>query len=294
VARLLAGALVVASLCVLAYKLAALAMAQPRFQVSPESLVTEALPAWMPAPVAEAVRADLRALPPVSIFSPSLESTLVERLTASPWIAGVPRIERMFPNRVRIEIDVRRPVAVQRDGDDRLLLDADGRVLHRESARTPAPFPYPVLAIEGTRAPKPPRPGEVATDDRVRSAVYASAEILDHLALWRERLPDVHLAAIDLDRDEKGTVAMPGEVILVTRGGVRIRWGRPARSEHFGLLEPPIERKIDYLARVNAHFPGLFGVDEVWVAGEYPSYRPSVGGAPLVLIPPVASAGLDS
>jgi len=296
VVRIFTGFAVLVFLGVIAHQLAGVAMTHPRFQVRSDTLVSEITPRWLPDSLAQQLREDLRGLPTVSIFDPALESKLVAGLSQSPWVGEVRRIERIFPDRVRVDLSLRRPVAACNVGEVRVLLDEDGRALARESVRKPTAFPYDVLHIEGVKLDQPPAAGDLCGQEGVRAGVLAAAELLAHESLWRDRVPDVRVRAVDVARRGRTEAAPDGEVFLRTRSQVLIRWGRPAKAETYGILEPPVAAKIDNLARVNELYPGLRGLDEVWVGFDQPSYRPMVVGKkddpPMIVVPRKGQGGV--
>jgi hypothetical protein len=266
VAMVVAGVLVLVVFGLASERIANAARNDPRFMVDPTLLVQQALPHWMPNEVVTNVREHLRKVRPRSIFAENFEDDLRSELrAASWWIEDVGRVERLFPNRVRVDLVMRKPVATIDRGDQCVLVDADGRVLYTEPRSRPTSFVIgPRLQIRGAAEDKSLELGAIASDPQVVAGARVAAEVLSQCSSERRILPRVQIIAVEVVHPTIGLGAIPGIVHLVTDRNVLIRWGR-ARSDPSGSTEQPVERKLKALERVEARFPGLSGLDEVRV-----------------------------
>ncbi|MBL8768381.1 MAG: hypothetical protein JNL94_13485 [Planctomycetes bacterium] len=266
IAKVVAGVLVLVVFGLVGERVADAARKDPRFIVDPTLLVHGQLPHWMPNEVVTNVREHLRSVRPRSIFAERFEDDLrAELRAASWWIEDVRTVERLFPNRVRIDMIMRKPIATIDRGDTCLLVDGQGRVLYAEPRSRPTAFGFtPRLQIRGAAEDKFVELGEIAGDPQIVAGARVAAEVLDVCSSERRILPRVQIQAIDVAHPTTGLGAIPGVVHLVTDRNVLIRWGR-ARSDPSGSTEQPVERKVKALERVEARFPGLSGLDEVRV-----------------------------
>lgn len=133
-----------------------------------------------------------------------------QALEEIPWIAAA-RVERFLPNRLRVEIEERIPVAFLRQGSELLLVDANGVLLERPEGER---FTFPVL----TGLP-PDLPLE---ERRARLALYL--EFLADLDAGDEPRSG-YISEIDLaDPDNlRATVTEKGQAVLLHFGRDRYR-----------------------------------------------------------------------
>lgn len=266
IAKVVAGVLVLVVFGLAGERVADAARKDPRFLVDPTLLVQQTLPHWMPNEVVSNVREHLRQVRPRSIFASNFEDDLrTELRAASWWIEDVRRVERLFPNRVRVDMMMRKPVATIDHDDACVLVDAEGRVLYSEPRARQTAFGFtPRLQIRGASTDKSLELGAIAGDPQVIAGARVAAEVLGVCSSERRILPRVQVLAVDVAHPLTGFGAIPGVVHLVTDRNVLIRWGR-ARSDPSGSTEQPVERKLKALERVESRFPGLSGLDEVRV-----------------------------
>lgn len=293
VVRVVTAVLVLGTFAVVATRLAAMARENPRFLVDPATVMDEVRPDWMPAGIVEEIRADLHRIEPLSVFDLDFADRLrAEVAGASPWIAAVHQVERLFPNRAVVELELRKPVASVEWGGDRFILDRQGRVVRREARRSPASFGVTVLPVLGSRPDHTPRVGLEFADPEVLAAALVAGELADLNEPGRRYLRAIEPVALEVRRSVRGSTTAAGEVHLRTASGVLVEWGRARRSGQYGLADPTPERKIDHLARILEEFPGLVGLEEARLNFDYPLFRPA-GGAIGFLDGPADSDGLS-
>jgi hypothetical protein len=174
-----------------------------------------------------------------SIFDPRLTRDVAEAYLASPWVKGVRRVEKRFPNELKVELELREPAAFVRLPEGCYAVDADGVYLpldyqrwDHERRRLPLVF--------GVKA-QPPEPGTRWPDRRACVAV----DVLNALAAEPTILEQIHF--VDVANLDGEIDPLRSEVLLFTRRRVRIAWGRAPDTTKFG--EPPVAQKLARLRR---------------------------------------------
>ncbi len=279
IARVAAGVVVLVSLGLVAARLSEVGRNDARFLVVPSQLVAERLPRWMPPTVRDVIHERVSALAPLSIFDARFAERLSEGLRgATPWIADVREVERLYPNRARVELVLRQPVAQVDVGGRRVVLDGEGTVLHDESRAAPTRFEVPVYPVLGAEPRTAPRVGDAFPDAEVVAAALAAAELRTIGEPWAATVREIDPTALEVRCSIRGSVAAPGEVHVRTGSGVLVEWGRARASSRHGADELPVDRKIRHLQRILRKYPGLKGLEEVRLNFHDPYYRP-VGGS---------------
>lgn len=137
-----------------------------------------------------------------NIFAADLRA-VERRLAANPYVAKAVA-NRRLPNRIRIRIEERVPVASLVFGDQVVVLDEQARVLGPATAVHTA---LPVITVAGLDGPA--APAEPSVNDRVRIAVRVAAEL-------EAQLPKI-VSEIHVGTD--------GEMVLFTRELMMIVFG---------------------------------------------------------------------
>lgn len=158
-----------------------------------------------------------------SIFAISLEERR-QALEEIPWVATA-RVLRIWPNRLRVVIDERTPIAFLRQGKDLMLVDAAGVVLERPAGAT---FTFPVL----TGFP----PGLTREQRQERLQIYLEfLRDLDAGATPRSAgISEVDLADSD---NLCATVTEKGQAVVLYFGRDRYREKYEAYLEHRALWQ---------------------------------------------------------
>lgn len=223
-----------------------------------------AQPEWMDRELLLSVSASLSPLlrNEVPILDEVAGRRLRDALVATPWVRAV-GIDRVMPDRLRLQIDLRRPVLAVRgaDGDPICLVDRDAIVL----PWVDTPLPVTFLHREGGAPVMACEPGRPAPDPRVRTAAAIAVE-------WRDELVPLVAACpslVEVDATNLGERWLRGpsypEVRVKLRradgGNVIFAYGRPVDS---ALPRVPVATKATVLANVLARYPGLTGL----VAGD--------------------------
>lgn len=217
-------------------------------------------PQWLDRPMLLAVSAELAACldGTLAILDDEGQRQLRARLVAVPWVAGV-AIERVFPDRLRLRCDLRRPVLAVRaaDGAPLCLVDRAGVVLPWVDNELPATF----LHREGGAPTMTVVPGQRAPDRRVQVAAAIAVEWRDELAPLVDGCPPL----LEVDATNLGERWLRGpsypEVRVKLRradgAGVVFAYDRPVDSD---LPRIPVHTKATVLRQILAGHPGLSGL----------------------------------
>ena len=223
-----------------------------------------ALPDWLERPmlleVSEACAPWLS--DEIGILDEASGKKLRDGLLTVPWVRDV-RVERVFPDKFRLHLSLRRPVLEVRTAADEPLcvVDADGIVLpHVEVA-----LPIVRLYREGGSPTMTVAPGQRCAEPRVRTAVGVVNEWHEQLAPLVDDCP----ALVEVDTTNLGERWIRGpeypEVRVTLRRGdgepVVFGYGRPVDTT---LSRVPVRVKAAVLAKVLDAHAGLDGL----VAGD--------------------------
>lgn len=221
-------------------------------------------PDWLDQPllvaVAEAVSPWLS--DEVGILDEATARRVRDGLETVPWVCEA-SIERLFPDRFRVQLALRRPVLAVRSGDDDplCLVDKDGVVLPWVDT------PLPVLRLyrEGGSPTMSIVPGEASAEARVRVAAAIACEWRDELAPLVDGCPALdEIDATNLgERWIRGPEYPEVRVTLVRHDGAPVvfGYGRPVDSP---MPRVPVRSKAHVLQQILGRHPGLDGL----VAGD--------------------------
>lgn len=216
------------------------------------------LPDWLPRSALLAVARDLQ--PWLQGRVPILDDDAALRLQAGlrtvAWVEQA-RLQRVFPDRLQLQLDLRRPVLQVRDASDALvcLCDRDGVVL------PPVAWDgLPIARLAGGEALQI-TPGERIGDERVQAAAAVALEWRDELAPLVPACPP--LLEIDASNLHERYIQHPHypelRIGLGRRDGamVMFAYGRAPDSD---LPRVPIADKAQVLRAILGKHPGLDGL----------------------------------
>lgn len=217
-------------------------------------------PDWVSGELLVAIAADIgpslqRRVP---ILDAAQAAALRDRLIRSPWVRHV-ELERDFPDRFLLGLDLRRPILAVLDGDGRALCLVD-----RDAIALPfvvTPLPVVRLFREGGSPTMRFTAGARAEDPRVIAAAAVAVE-------WRDALAP---AIVDCPRLLEVDTTNLGERWMRGRGYPEVRvklarddgepvifaYGRPVEST---LPRVAIATKANVLRKILAHKPALGGL----------------------------------
>jgi hypothetical protein len=219
----------------------------PRFRVYPDRFRAKA-PEWC----AKELTSVAFPRESYSIFDPALTREVAEAYARCPWVASVVRVEKRFPNELRVALELRQPGAFVRLPSGWYAIDRHAVYLpldYRRWDHANKALPQ-VFGVQSD----PPPAGMRWADRRVTAA----ASVLSTLATDPAVLAQVHV--IDVANLEGDIDPLRSEILLLTRQRHRINWGRPPDTRKFG--EPPSQAKLARLRRFLARpVPGAASLD---------------------------------
>jgi len=224
-------------------------MTQRRQFAAPE-IKTAVVPRWASSQGEEQIRITGAGR---SIFDPKLVEEVGRKFEECPWVRKVTAVERVFPDRLSIKFDYRRPHAAIRRDSGYVLVDSDG-------VRLPGVYPAPparerTVLITGVPS-LPPEPGKPWQDESLRAAIAMADFIPESTLLTRLAIREVDVSNFGGRTDPRKS-----EMSLVTSGGCVVAWGRTAVTSKFGDLST--EEKLENLREVLAVYPDLNGLKRV-------------------------------
>lgn len=230
--------------------------------VATDKLAALEVPDWLRGDLLRAVLADFepRLRGTVALMDETAASQLQARLRASPFVTGA-TLERRFPDRFRLRVALRRPVARWVEaGRTAVLFDADGVALSPGDASCDE---LPQIALDGA-APLDVaalRAGAVADDRRIVAACAVAAEWRDAVVASFPEAP--RLRAIDPRNLGYAFVADPrhAQVLVgLESADGNIAWFQHGLAAlHGGAIDAAT--RADVLRKVVELRPGLVGVE---------------------------------
>jgi hypothetical protein len=217
-------------------------------------------PKWLQGPMLLALVRDLEPClrGSMPILDDAAARSLQTDLQALPWVAGA-RLQRVFPDRLRLNLQLREPVLLVRDAAQHPLccVDRTGIAMPPLDLALPAT----VLRSEGGAVPLRFETGAVYPDPRVVAAAAIAIE-------WREQfaplVPDCP-ELLEVDANNLGERWLLGprhpeiRVVLKATGGAPVvfAYDRPVDA---ALPRVPHATKAMVLRAILAEHPGLAGL----------------------------------
>jgi hypothetical protein len=196
---------------------------------------------------------------------------ICERVAAcyegKPWIDRVVAVRRHFPNRIVVDLAIRRPFAYVRSGRRLILVDRGGYRLPVKSV-TQRVKPCPV--IDGVRENPPSGSGHWRSRGLADSLKLAS--LLK--GLFAERSVNMRLADVEVT-EQRGTVDSLPQLVARTESGLLIDWGSFNESKSY--LYPSVEEKRIELERALDEVTDPAGIESIMVRYRGCSVRPKPG-----------------
>ena len=212
-------------------------------------------PAWMSDYLARQIAASVPR-GPASPFDHQLLVTAAARLAANPWVQQVHQVRRAYGDapgdRIIVDCAYRVPAALVRWGRHYWLIDNDGVKLPDPFAESDLPQVTvghdgrtALRTIAGLRQPPPP-------DGRKwPGADLAAALDMAKLAYDKPYLDGI--SGIDVSNFGGRISRSKPQLVLTTKYGTEVWWGRPPLADDF-YVEQPVARKLATLAAVVRKF----------------------------------------
>ncbi|MBI3097169.1 MAG: hypothetical protein HYY93_02835 [Planctomycetes bacterium] len=220
-----------------------------RFTLDLQTLQVVQRPGW----AAEGLDFSLMPAPKgkMSLLDPNLVEVVAEYYQRSPWVAEVRSVEKLYPNRVRVTVDLRRPAAAVALDRGVALVDADGVRLPGLYPRVPPALGTLPTIYGAIGSPAPA--GTKWMDRAVSNGLTVAAALAEY------RLSDAcPISVIDVRNAGGRRDPRQAEIVLWTPARIPIHWGRPPDTVKYG--EVSVAQKMENLRRVLATYPNLAGV----------------------------------
>jgi len=240
---------------------------EPQYQINLAPLEVLAAPDWCNDPSLEdAIRVSMKLDGQASIFDKSLIPLLLEKYEKNPWVARVESIEKQFPNKLNVKLELRRPVVVVelKKWNNRsfyYLVDKDSVRIPGEYYTVPA-LPITLPIVVGVRN-SPPLPGQMWQDKGLSDAIDVAGVFKQYHVY-----PKLDIAAIDISNSGGKRNKQSSEIVVLTKNHTQIEWGRSVDTDK--PFELSSAEKIKNLCRVLDVSPQLQGIKVVKVQFDQP------------------------
>ncbi len=218
---------------------------RPQYQVPPiEAAVS---PGWAGGQGVEVVRVDCGG---ASLFDAALVDRVGRAFEANPWVRRVTAVERIFPDRLRVRYEIRRPHVAVRRTNGYVVVDVDGIRLPGVYAEPP---PRDRAAILAGVPSLPAEPGRAWEDASLRAGMEMAEFVHSSAFLGRLGVREIDVANAGGRIDPRRS-----EITLVSSGGCAIQWGGLPSRPRFG--EPSSREKLENLREILTLYPALEGL----------------------------------
>ncbi|MDP7035269.1 MAG: hypothetical protein QF752_12315 [Planctomycetota bacterium] len=191
---------------------------QEKYKVDTRGLSIVVQPDWMPTELADGLKLPDGVLGKYSVFESELVSTIGKAYAANPWVREVRGIRREYPDRIRVALDIRRPVACVRVGAWYYMVDEEGVRLPGIFEERPVVAGHLLAFIRGVRTP-PCAAGVPWNDRSVAVGAYLARQVLDSPVMAPLKITTVDVG----DIPSVGAV-QSGGCSLLTENHTEIRW----------------------------------------------------------------------
>ena len=179
------------------------------------------------------------------LLDEQLTNRLAQNLSRNPWVKRVNCIRKQYGGEITFDCQLRRPIAVLRQGLSLRYIDSEGVIL--PNAQLVQPYGH-VIEISGAVAAPPP-PGESITDTSLIAGIQVLAwiravdeQLTSDEQLWSE------LAVLDVANYNGRVDPQASHLTFYTKNHTEVRWGAAVgRSLPYG--EAPAKSKIATLYR---------------------------------------------
>lgn len=257
--RILAGASVALMLGLLLHSTWSYLTHRPEFMVHPDRFQLDT-PAWATDELSKDVCGAKGLDRAYSIFERGMTHKIARAFESSPWVRQVQSIKREFPNKIQMQLALRRPVAVIRVDGKQYLADDQAVRLPREYYHWPhSAIPMPMIFRDKLR--EIPEPGDPWRDRGVRAGVMLAQFLSKNQVLEKLRITAIEASGVCRRR-------LGGDscLCLLTEDHTRILWGCSTLCESPGELsdEEKLANLMSVAEKENYDFSRLEYVDVRW------------------------------
>lgn len=217
---------------------------RPEHQVDTGRLRMKQLPPWCPEPMRKAMLNKPLVEGVFSIADPLLTEKIAAECKANPWVRKVHFVKKSFPDDIKIDIELRKPLCGVEAGERYVVVDKDAVVLpmsYRNWPTTENGMPV----VRGVTSPTPEE-GREWNDEAVEGAIETFLAIRDS----RKILDRVSITMIDVTNYAGREDPRDSEIIVHTSGNHEILWGRAPNRKCYGELS--VREKINTFERLAA------------------------------------------
>ncbi len=238
------------------------------FQIDPGFMKVHEMPPWLEDDWAETIPNPFEGKRAVNLFEPRLTEKVYDAYRQSPWIENVCFVRKEFPDRLKIRLRIRTPLAAVPFGETYLLVDGHGILLPRTFRRVPD-FGFPLLVVEGVED-VPPAPGRAWESDPLEAGLKVAAILA---SASRKKKIFERIVRIDVSLMQAGRRPGRTEILLyAAEGGGPIEWGFvPGRKP---AVELPVEQKLQNLENLLQSVTDMQRVAYATIQFDEPTYRP--------------------
>ena len=218
------------------------------FRLNTKNLRLVSFPDWADEEVTRAIVSPPGLPDEFSLLDDGICTRLAGVFEQCPWVDRVYAVERHYPNAMNLKMTLRRPAAFVRYGDRLYLVDEKGVRLPSEFRSWPDQV-YRLPYIKNARGAVPPV-GKSWQDEGVAAGSSVAGRILSFKETLKRAGQDfpVDIEAIDVANIGGKVNKTTSEIVLLTRKGTKIYWGRSPLKWTPGELQAAL--KLHNLAEV--------------------------------------------
>jgi len=229
------------------------------FRISPQAVKID-LPPWAKPELEREIRKGIAMRGQYSIFQPGLAARIAQEYEKSPWITRVVSARKELPNRIVMEIILRKPIARVMAGGKTYLIDKDCVLLPEELFRwKEEEGTLPLVRVSDDTYPC--TPGREWRDESVRAGIGLISFLKTYGLIKKLRI-----ATVDINNTGRPHERGLCEIYLTNANGTIIKWGRFSNELRPG--EVPNEVKLQNLLTAVKYrgydLAGLEYVDVRW------------------------------
>lgn len=184
---------------------------------------------WLPEEAREQIESSVLSLKSLNLLSANVLRDIEDRLSGTPWVKEVTRVEKVFPGNIEFSLMLRRPVAWVSHRSGTYLVDMDAFTLPIKDKNAPEIVQLPLIVGLPARVNIPP-PGGRWNSRRLREGIYVAAYLQATKKDLSEQLTKIQ--HIDVrEAKEKGV-----GVVLVTNENENLYWGELSQQGKIPLI----------------------------------------------------------
>ena len=206
---------------------------------------------------------DTREIVGRGFFDKRLTQEVAGRLEGIPWVKRVASVRREFPDKLRVQLELRQAVAVFKKNEAFYLLDEEGMVLPESHFAWPqdqGKTPY----IESRRLRIVPRAGQRLED----KGILAGIELVSFLKK-NEVQKVMDIKSVDVTEVGWGRNHGESDITIRTNSGMAVKWGCPPLCGHVDEL-PDGQKLKNLLSIVKAEGKNLNQMEYIDVRWKLP------------------------